>query len=225
MNTDNELPIAFQGEVILQAWLDDSARGRLLTLRLPEDTEAHPFRLMRTSTGTKIAGQRFAVVFVAIDDDEKPITTKASKTYNKNASMLYRSGWLKSLDVFDAFGGTVAMKEWLKEKSCCLCENPSINTITHPQHAYWILPLCKDHLGIIIAGELKIDGKMINKSVQLRIEFIVDAILDELSGDNNFTGMGDVKPDLLHQLVIEKAIETPLPGDYLLYYSTIGERL
>lgn len=70
-NTDTHT--VYSGEAQLLGWSETSTRGRTITLQLPEDTDTHPFRDFSIRSG-KRAGQRFAVVFVQIGDDEQPVS-------------------------------------------------------------------------------------------------------------------------------------------------------
>lgn len=63
------LPL-FKGEAMLLSWSDTSTRGKTVTFALHPDEcpEVHPFR----GLGTGKTGQRFALVAVPIDDEDRP---------------------------------------------------------------------------------------------------------------------------------------------------------
>jgi hypothetical protein len=67
----SDVPVAWQGEVMLLQWAESSTRGRTITFLLPEDEETHPFKDFSFKAG-KRSGQRFMAVFVALTDDERP---------------------------------------------------------------------------------------------------------------------------------------------------------
>jgi hypothetical protein len=77
--------VAFKGETMLLAWAESNTRGRTVTFQLPEEGDEHPFRHMTVKSG-KRAGQRFAMVLVQIDDDERPV----EKTPSQMAFLLCR---------------------------------------------------------------------------------------------------------------------------------------
>jgi hypothetical protein len=62
----------WKGEAMLLGWSETSTRGRTATFLLPEDDDHHPFKDCTIKQG-KRAGQRFAVVFVQIGEDERPV--------------------------------------------------------------------------------------------------------------------------------------------------------
>ena len=70
MSTD--AVIFYQGECQLLQWSETSSRGRTATFQFGEEGDSHPFADARTKQG-KMAGQRFALVLVAINDDEQPV--------------------------------------------------------------------------------------------------------------------------------------------------------
>jgi hypothetical protein len=69
MNAD--VKPSFQGEVMLAGWNDSHTGGAKITFWLPDDADLEVFRTMTVKKG-KVAGQRFMMVLVEIDDDEMP---------------------------------------------------------------------------------------------------------------------------------------------------------
>ena len=75
--------IAYQGEVMLLQWSGSTSRtGPKLVLQLPDDDALENFRSATVAKGGR-AGQRFAVVFVQIDDDETPVVQTARQAIPK----------------------------------------------------------------------------------------------------------------------------------------------
>lgn len=67
--------IAFHGELQLLGWSETNTRGRTVTFQVDGDDVDHPFKTFTTRKG-KVAGHRFAVVMVEIDDNEQPVEQK-----------------------------------------------------------------------------------------------------------------------------------------------------
>jgi hypothetical protein len=78
MSETTEKLVCFNDEAMLLAWGDSSTRGRTVTFLLSDDGDEHPFRHFTIKSG-KRAGQRFRMVLVQVDDDERPVEKKPSQ--------------------------------------------------------------------------------------------------------------------------------------------------
>lgn len=67
----SDLPIFFKGEVQMAGWGETHNGGCKVTFWLPDSEAMEPFRSATIKKG-KIAGQRFMMVLVEINDDETP---------------------------------------------------------------------------------------------------------------------------------------------------------
>jgi hypothetical protein len=67
----SDLPIFFKGEVQMAGWGETHNGGCKVTFWLPDSEAMEPFRSATIKKG-KIAGQRFMMVLVEIDDQEQP---------------------------------------------------------------------------------------------------------------------------------------------------------
>lgn len=65
-------PSAFEGEVMLAGWQESHNGGAKVTFWLPSSESLEPFRFATVRKG-KTAGQRYMMVLVEIDSDEKPV--------------------------------------------------------------------------------------------------------------------------------------------------------
>lgn len=65
------VPVAFQGEVMLAGWSQTHNGGAKVTFWLSDEDDLDAFKTMTVSKG-KTAGQRLAIVAVEIGDDEQP---------------------------------------------------------------------------------------------------------------------------------------------------------
>lgn len=69
----SEVPIFYQGEVMLLNWNENDASGRTVVFQLDDHDARHPFKGQRRGTAN---GQRFKIVLVALGDDDEPINAK-----------------------------------------------------------------------------------------------------------------------------------------------------
>jgi hypothetical protein len=70
--------IAYSGEMMLAGWTESHNGGRKVTFWLSDDSAEHPFKRF-TSRAGKVAGQRFMVAFVQLDDNEQPVDQEAAQ--------------------------------------------------------------------------------------------------------------------------------------------------
>jgi hypothetical protein len=68
-----------EAELWLQNWNESANGGCKLIFEIGPD-ELEPFKALRTRSGKKVAGQRFAAVLVLIDDDESVVPAETKPT-------------------------------------------------------------------------------------------------------------------------------------------------
>ena len=71
------VPVAFQGEVMLAGWSQTHNGGAKVTFWLSDEDDLAAFKAMTVAKG-KTAGQRLALVAVEIGDDEQPVSHDAA---------------------------------------------------------------------------------------------------------------------------------------------------
>ncbi|MFN3886108.1 MAG: hypothetical protein ACK4MG_04045 [Aquabacterium sp.] len=75
----NNIPTAYQGELMLAGWNETHTGGAKVTFWLPDSQALEPFRHMTVKKGNT-AGQRFMAVLVLLDDEDRPVSASAPKS-------------------------------------------------------------------------------------------------------------------------------------------------
>lgn len=197
-----ELPIAFQGELMLHRWSESSGTPRTVTFRLSDDEPEHPFRQMRSTMG-KLSGQRFMAVLVMLDDDEKPVKEVAVKPYGNYARELHRAGWFYDRRVLTVIGSEQEFKTWLVGQACVVCNTPGPSSVLLSK-GFSGVPCCNMHQhmepSVLASHQPKvIRNWAIMKAVEL---FGVDSL-------------GYVKPVTFIKKMKELGIAHTIPAGYM----------
>lgn len=207
-----ELPIAFQGELMLHRWSESSGTPRTVTFRLSDDEPEHPFRQMRSTMG-KISGQRFMAVLVMLDDDEKPVKEVAVKPYGNYARELHRAGWFYDRRVLTVIGSEQEFKTWLVGQSCVVCNTPGPSSVLLSK-GFSGVPCCNMHQhmepSVLASHQPKvIRSWAIMKAVEL---FGVDSL-------------GYVKPVTFIKKMKELGIAHTIPAGYMAMFENDNQGL
>lgn len=94
-----DLPVAFQGEVMLAGWSETHNGGAKVTFWLQDSGDLDAFKAMTVAKG-KTAGQRLALVAVEIGDDEQPVQREEKP---KGGELARLAGMLCQNPAFQAF--------------------------------------------------------------------------------------------------------------------------
>lgn len=198
---DHQIPVAWQGEMMLCSWGDSSRNGRTATFRLSEDEPEHPFRTMPTQTG-KTPGQRFMVVMVLLDDEDKPVKEAAVKPYGMHARQLHIAGWFFNRRVIEAFGSMDDYASWLSTKPCCVCKAPPPSNVIRGRQ-YSSVPVCNQHRH----ADESVLASHIPKLVKTWVDHQICVIL-------GVDSLGNLPPEILRGLCRKHGIEDTLPKSY-----------
>lgn len=235
-DTDIKQVIAYQGEMMLAGWTESHNGGRKVTFWLPDDTPEHPFKAFTAKAG-KVAGQRFAVVFVQIDDNEQPVIQQhapaeaqpapATKPYGNYAAILHKEGFFYIRPVLKAIGNDEEYLAWLRTRKCCVRESgychgdivaAHVRRVANGSGAgikppFSAVPMCDGHHQVQHQkGESAFGGKDFFDN---KLGYYLDLWASrKLANDLGYESMGYVPPETVKAWALENDLMQYLPGVY-----------
>lgn len=225
ISIDPQENVIYAGEVQLLRWSESSTTGRTVLFQIPEETVEHPFKRFNVrDKSAKTPGKRFMAVLVEIGDDEKPVAQVmpkdkiaalgGSKPYGKQASVLYRTGWMLNPRIMAAAGRRDDLDAWLAARPCTICgriheEDMTLLAPRNDSTGYYAIPVCD---GCQDPARNVPEEAFHRKCMELLQEWISQSIARQLG----YATLGHVPPEKLLEWAVARQLESTVPPTYLL---------